>query len=154
MKFRRCEHHYTLQYSPKKESQPRTGLASGAWHADRHSMLDGFLNLQKKFKNIGIIFLARKASRIRVSETKFCAPKSRFSTKKRNCRRNHIPEEIASHEAPWDFVMIVEQGETIVTYPDIPKPLYYYAITASSPEELAQLSAHIESQIIVRVNES
>lgn len=62
-----------------------------------------------------------------------------------------IPPELTSDEAVWDFALIAKEGEDVVTYPDIPKPFYYYAISASSSEELARLSEHIELKVSIDV---
>lgn len=47
----------------------------------------------------------------------------------------------------WDFVLISRTGEETITYPQIPKPLYYYAVEAKKPEELEVISSMIESNI-------
>lgn len=47
----------------------------------------------------------------------------------------------------WDFVLISNNGEETITYPSIPKPIYYYAIEASSEETLDILEKKIENII-------
>ncbi len=56
-------------------------------------------------------------------------------------------EEAQSVEGVWDFVPLCAVGESVVTYPDIPKPFYYYAAEADSKEELDTLSKKIEQGI-------
>ncbi len=62
-----------------------------------------------------------------------------------------IPETLTSQKGVWDFTLIAQPGEQIVTYPNIPKPFYYYAIHTETDVELAKLSALIESQIQINV---
>ena len=50
-------------------------------------------------------------------------------------------------EGVWDFVLITKIGEETVTYPSIPKPLYYYAAEADSEKELEILSENLEKSI-------
>jgi len=47
----------------------------------------------------------------------------------------------------WDFSKISNKGEIVVTYPDIPKPFYYYAAAAQNPDLLDLLSNKIESTV-------
>jgi D-alanine-D-alanine ligase-like ATP-grasp enzyme len=49
----------------------------------------------------------------------------------------------------FDFIQISYEGETTVIYPTIPKPYYYYALAATSKEELEQQSQSVEKNICV-----
>lgn len=84
-------------------------------------------------------------------EKNYILQKAVFPRIKGKISRIEVPKAISEHRSLWDFVLIVNEGEHVVSYPDIPKPFYYYAITAGSSEELAQLAEHIESQVIIEV---
>jgi biotin carboxylase len=77
--------------------------------------------------------------------------KAVFPRKKGVISRIHVPDSLASNKAVWGLTVIVNEGEEVVTYPDIPKPFYYYAINAPSSEELTQLSELVESNIVIEV---
>ena len=62
-----------------------------------------------------------------------------------------ISPQIRNNAALWDFTLIVKEGEKVVTYPNIPKPFYYYAVVAESKEQLMMLSKKIESEILISV---
>ena len=62
-----------------------------------------------------------------------------------------LPENIKNDEALWDLTLIVQEGETTVTYPNIPKPLYYYALHAPTSIDLQDACERIEKQIIIEV---
>lgn len=56
-------------------------------------------------------------------------------------------ENIRKISGVWDFVLISNKGEKTITYPAIPKPIYYYAIEASSNDNLNILEKEVESTI-------
>lgn len=60
-------------------------------------------------------------------------------------------DEAAKIPGVWDFVQICDQGETVITYPNVPKPFYYYAAEADSREALDALMCLVESTAIVQV---
>lgn len=62
-----------------------------------------------------------------------------------------VPAAIANKHNMLDFVQIANQGEAVVTYPNIPKPFYYYAASASSLDELEQKAEEIESSIKIQI---
>lgn len=62
-----------------------------------------------------------------------------------------VEKDAHKHVDLIDFALIVEKGERVVTYPDIPKPFYYYAISAPSKDALGALSEHIESSVIITI---
>ena len=66
-------------------------------------------------------------------------------------KRIVLPEDIKNDEALWDLTLIVQEGETTVTYPNIPKPLYYYALHAPTSIDLQDACERIEKQIIIEV---
>jgi hypothetical protein len=47
----------------------------------------------------------------------------------------------------WDFSEIAKKNEDVVTYPDIPKPFYYYAIKANTLEKLQEISNKVEETV-------
>jgi hypothetical protein len=61
------------------------------------------------------------------------------------------PSSTADDEALWDFKLFVRDGEQTRTYPDIPRPLYYYALEAATAQELQQLSERVEASIAIEV---
>jgi len=105
------------------------------------------INLTKELLNVWL----GNPTTIKPTANNRILQKAVFPRKKGTIGRIHIPDSLSSNENIWGLTLIVNEGEEVVTYPDIPKPFYYYAITASSPEELAQLSALIESDIIIEV---
>lgn len=66
---------------------------------------------------------------------------------------NGVIEDIVGYEnimeitGVWDFVLISNKGEKTITYPSIPKPIYYYAIEASTDEDLNILEKEVEAAI-------
>lgn len=46
---------------------------------------------------------------------------------------------------------IVNVGDKVVTYPDIPMPLYYNAIRAETPAEFGVLAIEVESMVRYKV---
>jgi hypothetical protein len=51
----------------------------------------------------------------------------------------------------WDFKLFAGDGELARTYPEIPRPLYYYALEAATAGELQELSEQLESSIAIEV---
>lgn len=51
----------------------------------------------------------------------------------------------------WDFVQISHPDEEIITYPEVPKPFYYYAVEAESIDKLRTLISQVESTVAVEV---
>lgn len=51
----------------------------------------------------------------------------------------------------WDFAQITTVDENITTYPDIPKPFYYYAISAKSLPELENISKKVEQTVKITI---
>jgi biotin carboxylase len=47
----------------------------------------------------------------------------------------------------WDFADIAKVGDKIITYPEIPVPLYYYAIEGKNMNELDKISKYVESTV-------
>jgi predicted ATP-grasp superfamily ATP-dependent carboligase len=61
------------------------------------------------------------------------------------------PRSVAGNEAVWDFKLFARDGEQALTYPDIPRPLYYYALEAPTAHELQEMSERVESSIVIEV---
>lgn len=57
------------------------------------------------------------------------------------------PECPTAEPGIWDYVQISHSGETIVTYPHIPKPLYFYAVEADTAESLSEREASFEAAV-------
>ena len=79
--------------------------------------------------------------------------KAVFPRAKGTISRIYIPPEIKLHSNIWDFSPIVNEGERTITYPDIPKPFYYYAISATNMIELVALSDYVENAVVIEVEE-
>lgn len=58
---------------------------------------------------------------------------------------------VESDSSIWDFSQISFLGEETVMYPDIPKPLYYYAVVADNEDELKTNDSRVESSLKFRV---
>ncbi len=58
---------------------------------------------------------------------------------------------VESHPNVWELSIIVSEGERVVTYPDIPKPFYYYAIYAETEDALRALSEEVEAKILFEI---
>jgi biotin carboxylase len=61
---------------------------------------------------------------------------------------------IASADSPcsaWDFKLFARDGEQALTYPEVPKPLYYYALEAPTAHELQEMSEQIESSVAIEL---
>jgi len=61
------------------------------------------------------------------------------------------PCSVAGNGPVWAFKLFASDGEQALTYPDIPKPLYYYALEASTAHELQELSERLESSVAIKV---
>lgn len=57
------------------------------------------------------------------------------------------PENPKEEPGIWDYVTISQVGETIVTYPNIPKPLYFYAVEAETAEALGEREQSFEAAV-------
>jgi biotin carboxylase len=57
----------------------------------------------------------------------------------------------AGNESVWDFKLFAIDGEQARTYPEIPKPLYYYALEAPTAHELQEMSEQVESSIAIEL---
>jgi ATP-grasp domain-containing protein len=55
------------------------------------------------------------------------------------------------NESVWDFKLFARDGEQALTYPEIPRPLYYYALEAPTARELQEMSERIESSVVIEL---
>jgi len=58
---------------------------------------------------------------------------------------------VAGDEPVWDFKLFASDGEQARTYPEIPKPLYYYALEAPTAHELQEMSERFESSVVIEL---
>lgn len=86
------------------------------------------------------------------SHTRHILQKAVFPRVEGTIKHIDIPADLRDHDALWDLTLLAQEGDAIVTYPNIPKPLYYYAVHATTPEDLEIVSAHIEMSIIITLN--
>lgn len=56
-------------------------------------------------------------------------------------------EQAKSLPALWNLIPITQAGESLKTYPEVPTPVYYYAVSAKSEKFLLQASEQVESVI-------
>jgi len=61
------------------------------------------------------------------------------------------PCSAAGNGPVWDFKLFARDGEQALTYPEIPRPLYYYALAAPTLQELQEMSERFESSILIEV---
>jgi len=61
------------------------------------------------------------------------------------------PCAVAGDESVWDFKLFARDGEQALTYPEIPTPLYYYALEASTAHELEEMSEQVESSVVIEL---
>lgn len=54
-------------------------------------------------------------------------------------------------EPVWDFKLFARDGEQARTYPEIPRPLYYYALEAPTAHELQEMSEQLESSVVIEL---
>jgi biotin carboxylase len=59
----------------------------------------------------------------------------------------NTPETPTTEAGVWDYVAISSVGESIVTYPSIPKPLYFYAVEGKTADELSVREAMFERKV-------
>ena len=60
-------------------------------------------------------------------------------------------EEARKIDGVWDVAQIAFPNEEVITYPDIPKPFYYYAAEADSQSELDALGENVERSITIQI---
>jgi len=61
------------------------------------------------------------------------------------------PCSVAGDESVWDFKLFARDGEQALTYPEIPRPLYYYALEAATAHEFEAMSEQIESSVVIEL---
>lgn len=61
-------------------------------------------------------------------------------------------DKVKKIKGVWNILQIAKKGENVITYPDIPKPFYYYAISAKSKKQLEQLSKKVEFSVKIDVS--
>jgi hypothetical protein len=61
------------------------------------------------------------------------------------------PCSVAGNGSVWDFKLFARDGEQAVTYPEIPRPLYYYALAAATAIELQEMSEQFESSVAIEL---
>jgi hypothetical protein len=61
------------------------------------------------------------------------------------------PCSVAGNESVWDFKLFARDGEQARTYPEIPRPLYYYALEAPTAHELQAMSEQVESSVVIEL---
>lgn len=61
------------------------------------------------------------------------------------------PRSVAGDEPVWDFKLFARDGEQARTYPEIPRPLYYYALEAPTAHELQEMSERFESSVVIEL---
>lgn len=105
------------------------------------------INMTKELLNVWL----GNPTTIKATTNNAILQKAVFPRKKGKISRIDIPNSLSESEGVWGLTLIVNEGEEVVTYPDIPKPFYYYAIVAPSSEELSELSEFLESQVIIKV---
>ncbi len=108
------------------------------------------INLTKELLHVWL----GDTSTIKSERKHFILQKAVFPKRSGKIIRTYVPKDIANNKTIWDFAMIVEPNEEIVTYPNIPKPFYYYAIHASSKEALEELSVDIESRVLIEIQDT
>lgn len=96
------------------------------------------------------IWLGKKVE-LEKGKQKFIMQKAVFPRKEGFIKTIKGIENARKLKGVWDFVQIANEKERVVTYPDIPKPFYYYGISAKSIEKLEKLSKKLESEINVVV---
>jgi biotin carboxylase len=63
------------------------------------------------------------------------------------------PDVLEQHPGLWQFLCVTREGYDVVTYPEFPVPIYYYAIEASSEAVADERAAALERSIEVRVGD-
>jgi hypothetical protein len=79
--------------------------------------------------------------------------KAVFSRRRGTLRRIVGGERVREMSEVWDFAQIAEPGSAIVTYPDLPVPLYYYAIVADSAAELDHIADRVEALVEIAIED-
>jgi hypothetical protein len=63
----------------------------------------------------------------------------------------YSPRSVAGDDSVWDFKLFAKDGEQALTYPEIPRPLYYYALEAPTAHELREMSERFESSVVIEL---
>jgi biotin carboxylase len=61
-------------------------------------------------------------------------------------------EKVRNIKGLWHFVEVTKIGQDILTYPEVPQPIYFYAIEAESRQELEHLSKDLEAKITIVID--
>ncbi len=63
----------------------------------------------------------------------------------------NTPKDPLKESGVWDYVEISHVGDEIITYPKIPKPLYYYAAEANNSEKLSKIESEFEKKVTFEI---
>jgi biotin carboxylase len=98
------------------------------------------------------LWLGQKIA-LRPSRKNFVLQKAVFSPQPGKIRSITGLREAQHSEGVWEFEERLQVGDTIVTYPNVPTPYYYYGLTAKSAKDLERLSQKVESTVAVEVSQ-
>jgi biotin carboxylase len=65
---------------------------------------------------------------------------------------NDSPSSVAGHDSLWDFKLFARNGDQVLTYPNLPTPLYYYALEAPTAHDLREMSERVESRMVIELD--
>ncbi|NET57765.1 MAG: ATP-grasp domain-containing protein [Symploca sp. SIO2E6] len=89
---------------------------------------------------------------IKPAFTRHILQKGIFPTKPGQLQSVRGYEEVRNMKGLWYFVEVTKVGKDVVTYPEVPQPIYFYAIEAESSQELDHLSEELEAKIEIEID--
>lgn len=90
---------------------------------------------------------------INAAFTRHILQKGIFPTKSGQLKTVRGYEDVRNMEGLWHFVEVTKVGQDVVTYPEVPQPIYFYAIEAESRLELDHLSNKLEAKVNIEIGE-
>lgn len=84
--------------------------------------------------------------------TRHILQKGIFPTKPGQIKTIRGYEDVRKMECLWYFVEVTKVGQDVVTYPEVPQPVYFYALEAESCQELEHLSKELEAKIEIEID--
>lgn len=89
---------------------------------------------------------------INAAFTRHILQKGIFPTKPGQLKAVRGYEDVRNMKGLWHFVEVTKVGQDVVTYPEVPQPIYFYAFEAECRQELEYLSKELEAKIEIEID--
>jgi biotin carboxylase len=89
---------------------------------------------------------------LRADRCRFVLQKGVFPSRPGVLRRCDGLARVCRRPGIWGVQAVTTPGDPVVTYPEVPRPLYVYAVEGRNEEERLELASWVENQIEVEVS--